>query len=839
MSANFSPSFQPYTNQGAFRYWCQTVLPLVYDDSLSYYELLNKVVVYLNNTIADVSAVESNVDALHGAYDELEDYVNEHIESVEGLVDELETYVDNYFENLDVQNEIDHKLDEMATSGALADLISPLVPDAVSAWLQENITPTTPAVDATLTVSGAAADAKAVGDNFAGSFSTETAYKRGNVVLYNGKLYAFIKDHAAGAFNLGSGSDGGDVLPLTFGYSVMFREDMYNGIATFADVNDGVTWYPFKRGARWASSSTATIPVFLKCYDGFMGEYSYCELIPCQENDEFHVKIYGGTAANRGWVWLKSDLSWIGRAASGVNVDGVLTAPADAAYLAISTRNEQYNASYNDYYVYKGKTVVDRLEEITVSIEELSDRVDVDIDNLTAAIGTSNENVTPLPTPDYYWNSETSTAVLTEYAGYKAYQPIELTAGYDYYITVYGAHSKRQNPVLVVDENYNILRRFGSRDGNNNIAFTAENGEKYALISTTTGHAGKAYVMHLNSIGSLSDVVYRLEAGALDWTGKKVAIIGDSISCNGNYSNSNLMGNVPEIVIQNADVGVQLKAYVTYYDIGTSVGGHTITSGDVGTELTFTPVAGDVGKIVGKPYNSNTTDNVWWSIVAERFGFTPIPVSWSGSSVTSHEGNTDDLKTSYAWHEAQIRKCGIRTAGSMDRTAPDVVIIYRGVNDFSHSPTTELTDYLDGGVNLTIPVTDSYTDGGQTKYDYLKGLAITVDKLRTAYPETQIVVCTFNYFHRLSDNYPGFPSRNGKNTIYEYNNAIREFANLFGCGLIEFDKDGITYANAGGGTYFQESGSASTSNHVHPNALGQRLLANRAMIDLLKINAKQ
>ena len=33
------------------RYWCQKVLPLVYDDSLSYYELLNKVVHKLNELI--------------------------------------------------------------------------------------------------------------------------------------------------------------------------------------------------------------------------------------------------------------------------------------------------------------------------------------------------------------------------------------------------------------------------------------------------------------------------------------------------------------------------------------------------------------------------------------------------------------------------------------------------------------------------------------------------------------------------------------------------------------------------------------------------------------------
>lgn len=34
-----------------FKFWCNVVLPLVYDDSLSYYEVLCKVVKYINDLI--------------------------------------------------------------------------------------------------------------------------------------------------------------------------------------------------------------------------------------------------------------------------------------------------------------------------------------------------------------------------------------------------------------------------------------------------------------------------------------------------------------------------------------------------------------------------------------------------------------------------------------------------------------------------------------------------------------------------------------------------------------------------------------------------------------------
>lgn len=48
-----------------FRFWCQKVLPLVYDDSLSYYELLCKVVDYLNKMgeiVNEVSEEISNIN---------------------------------------------------------------------------------------------------------------------------------------------------------------------------------------------------------------------------------------------------------------------------------------------------------------------------------------------------------------------------------------------------------------------------------------------------------------------------------------------------------------------------------------------------------------------------------------------------------------------------------------------------------------------------------------------------------------------------------------------------------------------------------------------------------
>lgn len=53
-----------YNNLTHFIFWCQKVLPLVYDDSLSYYEILCKVVDYINKLIDDDKTIIDNINEL-------------------------------------------------------------------------------------------------------------------------------------------------------------------------------------------------------------------------------------------------------------------------------------------------------------------------------------------------------------------------------------------------------------------------------------------------------------------------------------------------------------------------------------------------------------------------------------------------------------------------------------------------------------------------------------------------------------------------------------------------------------------------------------------------------
>lgn len=58
------------------KYWCYKVLPLVYDDSLSYYELLCKVVSKLNELIEKYASFDDVVAEIQSAIDELQKQID-------------------------------------------------------------------------------------------------------------------------------------------------------------------------------------------------------------------------------------------------------------------------------------------------------------------------------------------------------------------------------------------------------------------------------------------------------------------------------------------------------------------------------------------------------------------------------------------------------------------------------------------------------------------------------------------------------------------------------------------------------------------------------------------
>lgn len=107
MSANFTPEKEDLKILTPFKMQVLTNFPYIEADfdALTNYQLLCKIVEYLNNVIAETNEVTEQTLSLYNAYVSLQNYVN------------------NYFDNLDVQEEINKKLDEMAEDGTLTNLI--------------------------------------------------------------------------------------------------------------------------------------------------------------------------------------------------------------------------------------------------------------------------------------------------------------------------------------------------------------------------------------------------------------------------------------------------------------------------------------------------------------------------------------------------------------------------------------------------------------------------------------------------------------------------------------------------------------------------------------------
>ena len=296
-----------------------------------------------------------------------------------------------------------------------------------------------------------------------------------------------------------------------------------------------------------------------------------------------------------------------------------------------------------------------------------------------------------------------------------------------------------------------------------------------------------------------------------------IAVYGDSISTKQNR-------NAVEITITSKDVGVKLSAYPTYHDIGTIINGYKISEKDIGTEFFFTPTASDVGKTLGNVANYNPSSiTTWWEHVEEYYDCNINPVCWSSSSYSSHENSTLRLTNSYAWHDSQIRKLGTRIEGTNERIAPDIVIMYRGCNDMTHSPYTKLTSNYFDDPEWKYPETD-VVDGG---WGYKEALALTIKKIREVYPNTKIVLATQANFRRIdSDN---FPTNNNIYSLPAFNKATREVADFFGCHTIDFDKCGITYENCYSEGYLGDTLTTAT----HPTNKGHKVMGEQAIYDLM------
>lgn len=111
-----------YTNLTPFKWYVLENFPFIEADfdALTNWQLFCKLGKEMNKIIKSVNVSGEQVETLTNAFNNLQDYVN------------------NYFNNLDVQEEINKKLDEMVQDGTLAQIINEQIFNELNNKVQEN-----------------------------------------------------------------------------------------------------------------------------------------------------------------------------------------------------------------------------------------------------------------------------------------------------------------------------------------------------------------------------------------------------------------------------------------------------------------------------------------------------------------------------------------------------------------------------------------------------------------------------------------------------------------------------------------------------------------------------
>lgn len=85
-----------------FKAWCIQILPSIFDESMSYYEVLSKVIKILNNSLEDINILKEEIENTNSALDEFKEEVENQFEElvngtwIQGTIPYLEELLKQY-----------------------------------------------------------------------------------------------------------------------------------------------------------------------------------------------------------------------------------------------------------------------------------------------------------------------------------------------------------------------------------------------------------------------------------------------------------------------------------------------------------------------------------------------------------------------------------------------------------------------------------------------------------------------------------------------------------------------------------------------------------------------
>lgn len=200
----------------------------------------------------------------------------------------------------------------------------------------------------------------------------------------------------------------------------------------------------------------------------------------------------------------------------------------------------------------------------------------------------------------------------------------------------------------------------------------------------------------------------------------------------------------------------------------------------------------------------DTVEKTWWHRLITETGMTLIRnCAWSGSTVTGDSTSTTNAHAG----------CSTKRVAdlSVNGIAPDIVVVYIGINDFGISGGHAIGEWT--GRHLIPAEGDIQT--------LSESYALMIQKIMNTYPKAKVYCCTLPECNRSDYDqiepsaYP-VQNRNGQ-YLMDYNETIRTVAKALGATVIDLHAAGINYWNL----------DLYTIDSIHPNFDGATLIKEK------------
>lgn len=216
-------------------------------------------------------------------------------------------------------------------------------------------------------------------------------------------------------------------------------------------------------------------------------------------------------------------------------------------------------------------------------------------------------------------------------------------------------------------------------------------------------------------------------------------------------------------------------------------------------------------------------NQTWWKQLIDQTGLVlGQNCAWDGSTCI---GRSTSTTSAYGACSAKIiSQLGLNGT-------PDIIICFIGINDWGAYYNKTGTQYGSPFVNQAFVPVGTYTGGTPVPsgdlQTFSEAYGSMIYNIKANYPDAKVYCCTLlhtngysNYRYDADGVAPSI-NRNGV-SLASYNECITTLANNMGAGLIDFANCGIDWTNL---TTYMEDG-------LHPNVAGMKLLSAKAKAQL-------